>query len=138
MRLPALLSFVGFVLILAASFCPLIRPFHLANWDAYDLNKPYAMVILLMAVVGIIGTVFNQVKITRLAAWLLLVLVVVFYLAAILKVKTSFSFIPFHTIAGFLSNQLKFKWGWYLLFAGSLLAVAGTLVSKKASNFKVD
>jgi hypothetical protein len=138
MRLPALLSFVGFVLLIAATFCPLIRPFHLTNWDAYDLNKPYAMVMLLIPVVGIIGTVFNQVKITRLMAWLSLILVFIFYLAAILKVETSFSFLPFHSIAGFLSNQLKFKWGWYLLFTGSLLSVAGTLVSNKASNFKID
>jgi hypothetical protein len=138
MRLPALLSFVGFVLVIAATFCPLLRPFHLANWDAYDLNKPYAMVILLIAVVGIIGTVFNQVKISRLAAWLSLALIFVFYIAAILKVKTSFSFIPFHSIAGFLSSQLKFKWGWYLLFFGGILSAGGTLISKKASNFKVD
>jgi hypothetical protein len=138
MRLPALLSFVGFVLMIAATFCPLLRVFHVSSWDAYDLNKPYAMVLLLIPVVGIIGTVFNQVKITRLAAWLSLILVLVFYIGAILKVETSFSFIPFHSIAGFLSNQLKFKWGWSLLFISSLLSVAGTLVSKKASNFKID
>jgi uncharacterized membrane protein len=138
MRLPALLSFVGFVLVIAATFCPLLRPFHLANWDAYDLNKPYAMVMLLIPVVGIIGTVFNQVKISRLAAWLSLALILIFYIAAILKVKTSFSFIPFHSIAGFLSNQLKFKWGWYLLFIGGLLSVTGTFVGKKASNFKIN
>jgi len=138
MRLPAFLSFVGFVLVIAATFCPLLRPFHLANWDAFDLNKPYAMVMLLIAVVGIIGTVFNQVKISRLAAWLSLALIFVLYIAAILKVKTSFSFIPFHSIAGFLTNQLKFKWGWYLLFFGGLLSITGTLVSKKASNFKIN
>jgi hypothetical protein len=138
MRLPAFLSFVGFVLVIAATFCPLLRPFHLANWDAFDLNKPYAMVMLLIAVVGIIGTVFNQGKISRLAAWLSLALIFVLYIAAILKVKTSFSFIPFHSIAGFLTNQLKFKWGWYLLFFGGLLSITGTLVSKKASNFKIN
>ena len=138
MRLPALLSFVGFVLMIAATFCPLLRVFHVSSWDAYDLNKPYAMVLLLIPVVGIIGTVFNQVKITRLAAWLSLILVLVFYIGAILKVETSFSFIPFHSMAGFLSNQIKFKWGWSLLFIGSLFSVAGTLVSKKASNFKMD
>jgi hypothetical protein len=138
MKLPSLLSFVGFVLILAATFCPLLRPFHLANWDAYDLNKPYAMVVLLIAVVGIIGTVFNQASIVKLSAWLSLALIFIFYIAAILRVKTSFSFIPFHSIAGFLSNQIKFKWGWSLIFLGGILAVAGTLVSKKASNFKID
>lgn len=132
MRLPALLSFIGFILVIAATFCPLLRPFHLTNWDAYNLNKPYAIVVLLINVVGIIGTVFNQAKITKLTAWLSLVLIFVLYIAAVLKVKTSFSFIPFHSIAGFLTNQLKFKWGWYLLFLGGLLSVLGTLLNKKS------
>jgi predicted membrane channel-forming protein YqfA (hemolysin III family) len=131
MRLNTLLSFAGFVILIAATYCPILRPFHLVNWDVYDGNKPYGIVILLVAVVGVLGAVFNQVKITRLAAWLSLGLVILFYLLAILKIHTSFSFIPFHSVDAFLMKQIKFKWGWYLLLAGPLLAVAGVLMQKK-------
>ena len=136
MRLPVLISFIGFVLLIAATYCPIVRPFHLINWDVYDGNKPYGIVILLVAVLGILGTFFNQAKITRTAAWFSLALVVIFYLLALLKIHTSFNFIPFHSIDGFLSRQIKLKWGWYPLFAGPVLAILGTIARKKRSVFK--
>ena len=131
MRLNNFISFAGFVILIAATYCPILRPFHLFNWNVYDANKPYGIIILLVAVVGIIGTVFNQSKIIRLAAWLSVLLVALLYLMAQLKVHTSFSFIPFHSIENFLSRQIKFKWGWFLLFGGALLALLGALLSKK-------
>lgn len=131
MRLNIFISFAGFVLLIAATYCPILRPFHLVNWDVYDANRPYGMVILLVAVVGIIGTVFNRIKITRFAAIFSFVLVALFYLMAQLKVHTSFSFIPFHSIGNFLARQIKFKWGWLLLFGGPVLALLGVLFEKK-------
>jgi len=131
MRLPLLLALLGFILIIAATFCPMLRPFHLFNWNVYDMNRPYGIVILLAAVIGILGTVLNQPKIMRLAAWASLVLVILLYIAAVLKVKTTFSFIPFKSWTSFLANQIKFKWGWYVLFTGTALTVIGALLSKK-------
>lgn len=126
MRLPSLISFIGFVLLMAATYCPLLRPFGLFNWDVYDLNKPYGMVILLMAVVGIIAVVLNRPKLVKLISLISLALVTLLLIAAFLKIHSSFSFIPFKGITGFLERQIKFKWGWYLLFIGPLLALTGT------------
>ncbi|MDB5017089.1 MAG: hypothetical protein JWQ84_1921 [Mucilaginibacter sp.] len=134
MRLNTLLSFAGFVLLIAGTYCPVLRPFHLFSWDVYAANKPYGIVILLVALVGIIGAVFNRVKLIRLTAWLSLGLVIVFYFLALLKVHTSFSFIPIHPVGNYLSSLIKFKWGWYLLFAGPILALLGVLLNRK-SNF---
>ena len=131
MRLNSFISFAGFVMLIAATYCPILRPFHLRSMDVYDANKPYGMVILLVAVVGILGTVLNQIKITSLAAWLSVALVVLFYILAQLKIHTSFSFIPFHSIDAFLSRQIKLRWGWYLLFGGALLAIGGVLCSRR-------
>ena|ERR1700761_8856815 len=131
MRLPSLVSFIGFVLLMAGTYCPLLRPFFLSSWDAYDLNQPYAMLLLLIGIVGILGVMLNQAKLVRVIAWLSLALVVVFLIAAFLKVHTSFSFIPFKTVAGFLTHQIKFKWGWYVLLSGSVLALAGTFAKQK-------
>lgn len=131
MRLNTLFSFAGFIMLIAGTYCPVLRPFHLFNWNVYDANKPFGIVILLVAVVGIISTVFNQVKLTRLTSVLSLALIVLLYIAAWFKIHTSFSFIPFHSIDSYLSRQIRFKWGWYLLFLGSLLAIAGTLFGKK-------
>lgn len=152
MRLPSLISFAGFVIIIMATFSPILRLFHITNWNVYDGNMPYGIVMLLVAVVGILGTVLNQQKLISLMARLSLGLIVLFYLLTWLKLYTSFGFINisskgvkvntghslFHSVDKFLMNQIKFKWGIYVLFLGGILAVAGTLISKKASNFKVD
>jgi uncharacterized membrane protein len=130
MRPGAFLAFSGFVKLMAATYCPLLRPLHLANWDMYACNKPYGIIVLLIAVVGIIGVVFMQRKIARMAAWLSLIVVILFYFLALLKLHTSFSFIPFHSMERFLGNQIKFKWGWWLLVAGPVLALAGALSEK--------
>ncbi len=132
MRLNVLLSFAGFIILIAGTYCPVVHPI-VGNWDVYDGNKPYGIVILLVAVVGILGTVFSQAKIVRLAAWLSVGLVIVFYFLALLKVYTSFTFIPFRSVAQYLSHKIKFKWGWYLLFGGALFALMGVLFEKKSS-----
>jgi predicted membrane channel-forming protein YqfA (hemolysin III family) len=130
MRLNSLLSFAGFIILIAGTYCPIIKPI-LGSWDVYDGNKPYGIVILLVAVVGILGTVLNQMKITRLSALLSLGLVILFYVLAILKVKMSFDFVPLHFVAKYLTSKLKFMWGWYLLFGGPLLAVLGVMIGKR-------
>jgi len=130
MKLRSFLAFAGFVILIAATYCPLFRPFGITTWDMYDANKPYGIVVLLIAVVGIIGVVFMQSSIARMAAWLSAILVVLFYILALLKIHTSFTFIPFHAISRFLAKQIKFKWGWWLLVAGPILSLIGSLRDK--------
>jgi len=60
-------------------------------------------------------------------------LTIIFFIAALLKIHTSFSFIPFHSLAGYLSDKIKFKWGWYVLCAGAIMALAGTFANKKTT-----
>jgi len=135
MRPASFLSFAGFVLLIAATYCPLFRPFGITTWNMYDANKPFAIVILLIAVVGIVGVIFMQMKIARMAAWLSVGLIILFYILALLKIHTSFSFIPFHAISKFLASKIKFKWGWWLLVAGPVMALLGALSEK--SKFKM-
>lgn len=97
------------------------------------MNQPYGLALLLVAVIGIITSFLNQRKVVLINAWVALLLVVLLLVAAILKVKFAFSFIPFHGIEAFMSRQIKFKWGWYVLFAGAVLALAGALSSKPKS-----
>jgi len=136
MQPKAYLSLVGFFIFMAATWCPLLRPFGIMNWNAYDLNKPYGMVMLLVAVIGIVAIMLKQQGLARVAALASLVLVILFYIAAQLKVNTTFSFIPFKVMVGFLTKLIKFKWGWYPLFAGAVISVIGTF--KLGSNATTD
>jgi hypothetical protein len=130
MRISSILSFTGFVLLFAGTYCPLLRPFHLFSWNVYQLNQPYGLVLLLAAVIGIVASFLNQPKIIRAVAWVSLVLVIMLFIAALLKIHFAFKFIPFHKFEAFMARQIKFKWGWYVLFTGAIIALAGALSSK--------
>jgi len=129
MRISSFISFAGFVILIAATYCPLFRPIG-SHWDMYQANMPYGIVVLTIAIVGIIGVVMMQHKIVRLTAWMSLILVILFYFLSLLKIHFSFNFIPFHSFERFMERQIKFKWGWWLLLAGPILAVAGSLWEK--------
>lgn len=131
MRISSVVSFLGFVLIIAGTYCPLLRPFGLFSWDMYALNKPYGIVVLIMAIAGIAGLILQQKSLAKVASFIVLVLVILLFAAALFKVNTTFSFIPFKGMASGLTHLIKFKWGWYLLFTGAILSVVGTVSNKR-------
>eukprot|EP01037_Dinobryon_pediforme_P010203 gene10203-10273_t len=67
------------------TWCPVLHPI-IGNWDVYDGNKPYGVVILLVGVIGILATVLNQAKLTRLTAWISLGLVFAGFAVSVLLV----------------------------------------------------
>ena len=131
MRISSLVSFAGFLILIISTYCPLLRPFGLFNMNIYKLSQPYGMVILLVAVIGILGVFLNRIQLVKFSAWLALILAALLLLAAVLKVNASFSFIPFKSISGYLAKLIKFKWGWYVLFAGPVIALIGAFSSRQ-------
>jgi hypothetical protein len=128
MRLPSLISFIGFVLLMAGTWCPLLRPLIFHSFNIYDMSMPYGLLVLFIAVVGIIGIVLSQIKLVRLLSLLSFVLVLVLFIGVYFKIHTAFNFIPFKSVDKYLTGLIKLKWGWYLLFAGPVIALAGSMV----------
>ena len=56
MRISSLISLVGFVLLIAATYCPLFRPI-VVTWNMYKANMPFGIVVLFVGVLGIIGII---------------------------------------------------------------------------------
>ncbi len=133
MRLKSLAALLSFIILAAGTGCPLLRPFGLLRWNVFDLNKPYGLVLLLASVTGIVTVVFNQMGKAKIIARVGLVLVLLLYIAALLKVHSTFSFIPFKGMTGFLTRQIKFLWGWLILGAGAVLSVVTTSGYKKST-----
>lgn len=134
MRIGSFITLLGFILIIAGTFCPLLRPFGLFSWDVYALKKPYGIVMLVIAIIGVLSSVLQQRKLASTAAVVSLLLVVLLYAAAVLQVNTTFSFIPFKGISAGLSKLIKFKWGWYVLFIGGVISVFGSIANRPPKN----
>lgn len=126
------ISFLGYILLIAGLFSPLISPLGLLKWNLFDLNKTFAIVVLVVAVAGLISTLIKNNQIMRITGWISLALVTLVFIAAVMKVQTAFSFIPFPKLANTLSGFIHYRWGWYLLFAGSVLALLGSFGGRKS------
>lgn len=127
------LSLTGFIILIVATWCPLIKPFGLGNMDIYDLKQPFGITVLLVAVIGLLGIVLRQTFVAKIGAWASLLLIVLFYAGVQFQVHHFFNFIPFGSVVRFLTRQVRFKWGWYLLFAGPLIALAGINTTKRST-----
>ncbi len=125
------ISFAGFILLIAGIFSPLISPLGLVKWNLFDLNQPFAIVVLVIAIIGLAGTMLKSNQLAKFASWIALGLVTLVFIAAIMKVNTAFSFIPFPKLSHTLSGLIHYRWGWYLLFLGSVLALLGSRKKKK-------
>lgn len=134
MRIGSFFSLLGFILLIAGTFSPLLRPFGLFSWDVYHLNKPFGIVMLVIAIIGALGSILQLRGLTKTAAIISLILVVLLYAAAVLQVNSTFSFIPFKGISSGLTHLIKFKWGWYILFVGGITAVAGSIANRPPRN----
>lgn len=126
------ISFIGFILLIAGLFSPLISPLNLVKWNLFDLNRTFAVVVLVIAITGLASTIIKNNQLLKLSGWIALGLVLLVFIAAVMKVQTSFSFIPFPKIAHTLSGFIHYRWGWYLLFAGPVLALLGSFGRRKS------
>ncbi len=126
------ISFTGFILLIAGLFSPLISPLGLIKWNLFDLNKTFAIIVLVVAIAGLVSALIKNYQYIKITGWLSLALVILVFIAAVMKVQTAFSFIPFPKLANTMSGFIHYRWGWYLLFAGAVLAVLGSFAGKKS------
>jgi len=127
-----IITFAGFILLIAGLFCPLISPLGLIKWNLFDLNKVFAIIVLVVAVAGLISALIKNSQYIKITGWLSLALIILVFIAAVMKVQTAFSFIPFPKLANTMSGFIHYRWGWYLLFAGAILAVLGSFGQRKS------
>ncbi len=134
----AFVSFVGFIMLIVGIYSPLISPLGLVKWNLLDLNKTFAFILQAVAMSGVIFNFKKQPAILhKLNAWIAFSLVVLLFIAAVMKVNTAFSFIPFPKLSHTLSGFIHYRWGWYLLFVGSVLALLGSFGSRKSLHTNV-
>lgn len=127
-------SVAGYIILIAGIYCPLISPLGMVSWSLSDLNKTFAFILQAVAFAGIIVNLKKQSgfgkKLYTLNAWLALGMVILLFVAVKMKVNTTFSFIPLPKLAQTMSGFIYYKWGWFLLFTGPVLALLGSRKTK--------
>ena len=99
----------------------------IGNWNYYDIDVTLASIVMILAALGLIASIFNKKGLLRFSAWASLI-VILFTLAAVyFKVNDYFSFIPLKKLAAAASRIVHYRWtGWILLITGAIVSIIGS------------
>lgn len=114
---------VGAVLMALGGMCPLVRVPIMGNWNYFDLDQTLAITFYVLVAVGLIGAFIGKTSLIKLAGWAGIVLVAITLAGVYFKAHDSFGFLHFKKVVNFAAGMVKYKWGWYVIVAGTFLMI---------------
>lgn len=114
---------VGAVLMAIGGMCPLVRVPIMGNWNYFDLDRTLAITFYVLVIVGLIGAFGEKTKLIKFAGWAGIVLVAITLAGVYFKAHDSFGFLHFKKAVNFAAGLVKYKWGWYVIAAGTFLMI---------------
>lgn len=114
---------VGAVLMAIGGMCPLVRVPILGNWNYFDLDQTLAITFYVLVVVALTGAFTAKAGLVKFAGWAGLVLVAITLAGVYFKAHDSFGFLHFKKAVNFAAGLVKYKWGWYVIAAGTFLLI---------------
>lgn len=125
------LGIIGAVLVIAGVFSPMLHLPIIGNWNYWDIEPVLAVLVMLMAALGLAGAAANKASLWRLGGWGALMVILFTLLAVYFKVNDYFSFIPFKKLAAAAAGIVRYRWlGWILLLSGAIILI---LTGRKSS-----
>lgn len=114
---------VGSVIMAVGGISPLIHLPIIGNWNYFDIDMRLAIAFYLLVVIGLVGAFAKRSGLIKFAGWGGIGLVLITLLGVYLKSHDSFSFLHFKKLVNLAAGLVKYKWGWYVILAGTLMLV---------------
>jgi hypothetical protein len=114
---------VGAALMAAGGMCPLVRVPIMGNWNYFDLDQTLAITFYVLVAVAVIGVFAGKAGLIKFAGWAGIVLVAITLAGVYFKAHDSFGFLHFKKVVNFAAGLVKYKWGWYVILAGTFLMI---------------
>lgn len=115
---------LGAAVMAAGGLCPLVRVPIMGNWNYFDIDQTLATLFYCLVTVALIGAFVRKAGLIRFAGWAGIVLVLVTLAGVYFKSHDYFSFVHFKKIINFAAGMVKYKWGWLVIFTGTLLLIS--------------
>lgn len=115
---------LGAVIMAAGGLCPLIRVPIMGNWNYFDIDQTLATVFYCLVTIALIGALLQKAGLIRFAGWAGIGLVLLTLVGVYFKSHDYFSFVHFKKIINFAAGMVKYKWGWLVIFAGTLCLIS--------------
>ncbi|MDR6784796.1 hypothetical protein ABIE26_003442 [Pedobacter africanus] len=114
---------VGAALMAAGGMCPLVRVPILGNWNYFEVDQTLAIAFYVLVTIGLIGAFTEKAGLVKFAGWAGIALVLLSLYGIHFKTQDSFGFLHFKKLVSFASGLVKYKWGWFVILAGTLIMI---------------
>ena len=114
---------IGSVIMGVGGLCPLVHLPIIGNWNYFDIDTRLAVAFYVLVLLGLIGSFLGKTTLIRFTGWAALILIGITLAGVYFKSHDYFSFIHFKKLVNFAAGIVKYKWGWFVILAGSLLLV---------------
>ncbi|SMC49788.1 hypothetical protein [Pedobacter africanus] len=114
---------IGAALMAAGGMCPLVRVPILGNWNYFEVDQTLAITFYVLVVIGMIGAFTEKAGLVKFAGWAGIALVLLSLYGIHFKTQDSFGFLHFKKLVSFASGLVKYKWGWFVILAGTLIMI---------------
>ena len=114
---------IGSVVMGVGGLCPLVHLPIIGNWNYFDIDMRLAVAFYVLVLLGLIGSFLGKTALIRFTGWAALVLIGITLAGVYFKSHDYFSFIHFKKLVNFAAGIVKYKWGWFVILAGSLLLI---------------
>jgi len=114
---------IGSVIMGVGGLCPLVHLPIIGNWNYFDIDIRLAVAFYVLVLLGLIGSFLGKTTLIRFTGWAALILIGITLAGVYFKSHDYFSFIHFKKLVNFAAGIVKYKWGWFVILAGSLLLV---------------
>lgn len=124
------LQLIGFFLVVAGSFLPLVHIPIVGNWNYWKVDNTLAMLVWGISLLAMVFILINKIRLVRIMAFLMILHFVFTILAIKLKSLDYFSFLPFKSWQSAFAGIVKLSWGWFIEFLGAAIIL---IASRKIS-----
>jgi hypothetical protein len=114
---------VGAVVMGVGGLCPLVHLPIIGNWNYFDIDPTMGTIFYVLVVLGLFASIMGKVGLIRFCGWATLVLVLVTLAGVYFKSHDYFSFVHFKNLVKLAAGVVKYKWGWFVILAGSVLLI---------------
>ncbi|MCG2793647.1 MAG: hypothetical protein L6262_08905 [Weeksellaceae bacterium] len=120
------LQLIGFFLVVAGSFLPLVHIPIVGNWNFWKVDYTLAIILWGFSLFTLVFILTGKSKSIRITAFLVILLFVFAIVAIKLKSLNYFSFLPFKSWQSSFAGIVKLSWGWFIEFLGVFLILIAT------------
>lgn len=128
----------GALLLAAGGMCPLVHVPVLGNWNYFGIDPLLGSVFYGIVLLALAAGWTGKPALSRICGWSALIWALLTLAAVWFKSHDYFHFMHFKKLISLASGLVKYRWGWLVVLAGSLVLISEKKISSPTYRLTAD